>query len=109
MRLLDATIMPLDCRRFRNSFFYEKIVQKPGRKPEFLPLMTQPILDFMDQRIINLYDEYTHKPLSRNEFLRRLVVLTGSTAAALTILPLIEVNYTNAAVTSAEDLFTERI
>jgi carboxymethylenebutenolidase len=63
----------------------------------------------MDQRIINLYDEYTHKPLSRTEFLKRLTVLTGSTAAALAILPLIEVNQANAAVTTADDLFTERI
>ncbi len=63
----------------------------------------------MDQRIINLYDEYTHKPLTRNEFLRRLALLTGSTAAALALLPMIEVNQANAAITSAEDLFTERI
>lgn len=63
----------------------------------------------MDQRIINLYDEYTHKPLSRNEFLRRLVLITGSTAAAMAILPSIEVNATKAAITSDEDLFIERI
>jgi carboxymethylenebutenolidase len=63
----------------------------------------------MDQRIINLYDEYTHKPLSRNEFLSRLTLLTGSTAAALAILPMIEINNAHAAVTPAEDLFTERI
>lgn len=63
----------------------------------------------MDQQIINLYDEYTHKPLSRNEFMRRLVLLTGSTAAAMAILPLIEVNQAKAAVTSADDLFTEYI
>jgi carboxymethylenebutenolidase len=63
----------------------------------------------MDQRIINLYDEYTHKPLSRQEFLRRLVLLTGGTAAAIAVLPLIEVNYANAVVTSSDDLFTERI
>jgi carboxymethylenebutenolidase len=63
----------------------------------------------MDQRIINLYDEYTHKPLSRNVFLNRLALLTGSTAAALAILPMIEVNGAHAAVTPVEDLFTERI
>jgi carboxymethylenebutenolidase len=63
----------------------------------------------MDQRIINLYDEYTHKPLSRAEFLRRLAVVAGGTAAAMALLPLLEVNYANAAVTSQEDLFTERI
>jgi len=63
----------------------------------------------MDQRIINLYDEYTHAPLSRNEFLRRLALLAGGTAAAMAILPMIEVNQAHAAVTSDQDLFTERI
>lgn len=63
----------------------------------------------MDQRIINLYDEYTHKPLSRHEFLKRLALLTGSTAAAMAILPMIEVNYANATMTGTEDLFTEYI
>ncbi len=63
----------------------------------------------MDQRIINLYDEYTHKPLKRNEFLRRLTILAGGTAMAMTLLPLLEVNYTNAAVTKEDDLFTEHI
>ncbi len=63
----------------------------------------------MDQRIINLYDEYTHKPLSRPEFLSRLTTLVGSTAGALAILPLIEVNGKDANLTSVEDLFTEYI
>jgi carboxymethylenebutenolidase len=57
----------------------------------------------MDQRIINLFDEYTHKPLSREEFMRRLATLTGSTAAALAALPLLEVNYAHAATTAAQD------
>ncbi len=65
----------------------------------------------MDQRIINLYDEYTHKPLSREEFLRKLVQLTGSTAAAMAVLPLIEVNYAKAATVPPQDdrLFTEYV
>ena len=63
----------------------------------------------MDQRIINLYDEYTHKPLTRTEFLRRLVLLTGSVTAAMAVLPMIEVNQAHAAITPDEDLFTERI
>jgi len=63
----------------------------------------------MNQSIINLYDEYTHKPLSRQEFMRQLIMLTGSVTAAMSLLPLLEVNYANAAVTKAEDLFTERI
>jgi len=63
----------------------------------------------MDQRIINLYDEYTHKPLNRHEFLRRLALLAGGTAAAMTLLPLLETNYTHAARTREDELFTERI
>jgi carboxymethylenebutenolidase len=63
----------------------------------------------MDQRIINLYDEYTHKPLTRHEFLRRLTLLAGGTAAAMTLLPLLEVNYVHATTTVKDDLFTERI
>ena len=63
----------------------------------------------MDQRIISLYDEYTHKPLNRNEFIRRLAQITGSMAAAMSILPLIETNYASAAITKSEDLFTERV
>jgi carboxymethylenebutenolidase len=63
----------------------------------------------MDQRIINLYDEYTHAPLKREEFLRKLALLTGSMAAALGVLPLIEVNYAHAATVSEQDLFTEEI
>jgi len=41
--------------------------------------------------------------------MKRLVMITGSVAAANSILPLLEVNYANAAVTREEDLFTERI
>src|ERR1051325_4680778 len=63
----------------------------------------------MEQRIINLYDEYTHKPLTRQEFMKRLVMITGSMTAAMMVLPLLEVNYAHAAVTKDEDLFTERI
>lgn len=63
----------------------------------------------MDQQIINLYDEYTHKPLPRSEFMKRLAILTGSTAAALAILPFLEGNYAKAAVTPGDDLFTEYI
>ena len=63
----------------------------------------------MNQEIINLYDEYTHAPLTRSEFIRRLVLLTGSITAAMSVLPLIEVNAANMSVTSDEDLFTERV
>ena len=57
----------------------------------------------MDQRIINLFDEYTHKPLTRDSFLKKLAKLTGSTAAALAMLPMLEVNYAQAATVSEND------
>lgn len=63
----------------------------------------------MDQRIINLYDEYTHKPLTRQDFLKRLTLLTGSTMAAMSVLPLLESNFATAAITPSQDLFTEYI
>lgn len=63
----------------------------------------------MDQKIINLYDEYTHKPLSRQEFLSRLTKLAGGVAAATALLPLLELNYANATTVKEDELFTERI
>lgn len=65
----------------------------------------------MDQRIINLFDEYTHKPLTRKSFLRKLINLTGSASAAMTVLPMLEVNYAHAQTIQEGDarLFTERI
>ena len=63
----------------------------------------------MNQEIINLYDEYTHKPLSRTEFINRLTILTGSITAAMSILPLIEVNAANANITAEDNLLTETI
>ena len=64
----------------------------------------------MDQRIINLYDEYTHKPLTRKEFIRRLTRIVGTTAAAMALLPLLECNYAKSAAKGATDeLFSEYI
>ncbi len=63
----------------------------------------------MDQKIIDLYDEYTHAPLTRGEFINRLVLLTGSLTAAMSVLPMIEVNAAGMKITPDDDLFTERI
>jgi carboxymethylenebutenolidase len=57
----------------------------------------------MDRRIIELYDEYTHKPLERRVFLRRLAALTGSTAGAFAVLPMLENNYAQAAIVDPGD------
>jgi len=63
----------------------------------------------MDQKIINLYDQYTHSQLDRKEFMRKLTILTGSTAVALTMLPLLENNYAAAAHIVDEGLTMENI
>ena len=63
----------------------------------------------MNQNIIRLYDEYTHKPLSRKTFIKRLIHLTGSSAAAMSLLPLLESDYAHNFLTTPDELFTEYI
>ena len=65
----------------------------------------------MDQRIIDLYDEYTHAPLPRRVFLERLTALAGGAAAIPAILAAIEPNYARAAIVGADDtrLAAERV
>lgn len=65
----------------------------------------------IDQKIIALYDEYTHAPLPRRVFIKRLTALAGSTVAASALLPLLENNYAQAAVVApdAPDLLTRLI
>ena len=65
----------------------------------------------MDQKIIDLYDEYTNKLLNRREFLRRLSILTGGIVAASALLPLLENNHAKAEVVPKNDprLYTEYI
>ncbi len=57
----------------------------------------------MDQRIIDLYDRYTHEALPRRDFLDRLARLTGGTAAALALLPLLENDYARAETVPPDD------
>ena len=63
----------------------------------------------MDQKIINLYDEYTHSQIGRKDFMKKLAVLAGSTALAMTILPMLENNYAAAADFSSDDIDLENI
>ena len=46
----------------------------------------------MDKKITNLYNGYKNGQASRREFIRKLVVLTGSTAAAMALVPVLEDN-----------------
>jgi len=65
----------------------------------------------MDQRIINLYDQFTHGGMNRRDFLDRLAGLAGSAAAGAALLPLLRNNYAQAAIVAADDgrLVTERV
>jgi carboxymethylenebutenolidase len=65
----------------------------------------------LDRRILELYDEYTHKPLDRRSFMNRLVTLAGSVAAAEAALALLEPNYAQAQQVASDDarLDTRRI
>jgi len=57
----------------------------------------------MDQRIIDLYDAFTHGGMSRRTFFDRLARLAGSTAAAAALLPLLENDYAKAAIVPVDD------
>jgi carboxymethylenebutenolidase len=57
----------------------------------------------IDQRIIDLYDDFTHSRMDRRLFLERLTILTGSATAAMTILPMLGPNYALGAITPADD------
>ncbi|MFX0195162.1 MAG: dienelactone hydrolase family protein [Candidatus Hodarchaeota archaeon] len=57
----------------------------------------------MDQKIIDLYDEYIHELLDRREFLKKLSILAGGIAAANALLPLLENNYARAEVVPKDD------
>ena len=57
----------------------------------------------MEQKIIDLFDRYTHGGLNRRDFLERLTLLAGSTAAATALLPALENNYAHAEVVPEND------
>jgi len=57
----------------------------------------------LDQRVIDLYDNFTHGGISRREFLDRLAGIAGSSAAALALLPLLQNDYARAAIVAPDD------
>src|SRR6185295_14355456 len=57
----------------------------------------------MEQRIIDLYDKFTHSHIDRREFMDRLTAIAGSTAAAAAILPMLQNNYALAAIVPEND------
>ena len=64
----------------------------------------------MDSKIIKLYDEYTHKPLNRKEFITKMIQLTGSITTAMSMISLLENNDEKAVTTENEaGLYKENV
>jgi len=65
----------------------------------------------MDQKIIELYDQYVDGLVDRRQFLQKLACLAGGAAAALTLLSLLENNKAAAQIVAGDDprLDTEHI
>ena len=57
----------------------------------------------MQQKFIDLFDRYTHGGMNRRDFLERLSVLAGSSAAATALLPVLENNYARAEMVAEND------
>lgn len=57
----------------------------------------------MDQKIIDLYSQYTHEYLDRRTFMDRLAKLAGGTAAAAVALAALKPNYALAQIVPAND------
>ncbi len=65
----------------------------------------------MDKKATELYNDYRHGKTNRRSFLKKLALLTGSTAAALALLPALEENELKGAINTQTDpeLVTEFI
>ncbi len=57
----------------------------------------------MDQRIIDLYDDFVHVHFDRRLFLERAAKIVGSMSAATALLPLLQSNYALAATIAEND------
>ena len=57
----------------------------------------------MDQKIITLFDRFTHGGMNRRDFFERLAGLAGGTAAATALLAVLENNYARAALVPEDD------
>ena len=52
----------------------------------------------MDQKYIDLYDEFTHGTMSRRDFMERLAKLAGGATAAAALVPILQNNYAEAGI-----------
>ena len=65
----------------------------------------------MDQKFLDLLNEYEDVSFDRREFFKKLVALAGSTTAAYALLPVLENNYARAEIIPKDDpdLITDTI
>ncbi len=65
----------------------------------------------VDQRCIDLYDEFTHGTMSRRDFMERLAKLAGGATAAAALVPVLQNNYAEAGIVPEDDqrLVTETL
>jgi carboxymethylenebutenolidase len=57
----------------------------------------------IDQRYIDLFDDFTHGTMSRREFMERLTKLAGGAAAAAALVPILQNNYAEAGIVPEDD------
>jgi len=57
----------------------------------------------MNQKYIDLFDEFTHGTMSRREFMARLAKLAGGAAAAAALVPILQNNYAEAGIVPEDD------
>lgn len=57
----------------------------------------------VDQKIIDLFDAYSHQEMDRRTFMEKLAIIAGGVAAAYTVLPFLENNYALAESIPAND------
>jgi carboxymethylenebutenolidase len=56
----------------------------------------------MHQKVFDLYEEYSHGSMDRRDFLKRLTLVAGGTAAASALMPMLE-NSARAQITAKDD------
>lgn len=57
----------------------------------------------MEQKYIQLFDEFTHSTMSRRDFMDKLTAMAGSAGAAAILLPTLQNNYAHAEIVPASD------
>ncbi len=57
----------------------------------------------MDKKITTLYADYKQGRTNRRDFVRKLAIVAGSTAAAMALIPILEANSMGASISDQAD------